>query len=88
MEQAVPMRDGDNTQTGLPNVHHSPGEHNHLWRLPETVSYGGQTHPAFRYVLTKDGGRKEKQMGVDSDCIMGHTVYSTSGISVAMAWNH
>lgn len=27
-------------------------------------------------------------MGVDSDCIMGHRVYSTSGISVAMAWNH
>lgn len=25
-------------------------------------------------------------MGVDSDCIMGYRVYSTSGISVAVPW--
>lgn len=36
MEQAVPIRDWAHTQIWLPNVHHSPGQHRHLWGLLET----------------------------------------------------
>lgn len=58
------MRNRVHTQIGLPNFCHSIGEHNHEWRLLETVNKGGQTHPEFRYApLKSEEGKKANGYG-------------------------